>query len=311
MGTRNFRELLEARWAADHFVCVGLDSDYQKIPESARQYTSHDTTDIVGNVNGHEKFLSYQKTVVAFNQAIIEATHDLVCAYKPNIAFYAAYGDSGLAALQQTIADIHRIAPEVPVILDAKRADIGNTNAGYVLEAFDYLDADAITVHPYLGAEALQPFLDRADKGIIVLCRTSNPGAGEFQDIRMEMGPILVDNEPRYRPLYQVVARHVAKHWNKNGNCGLVVGATYPHELREVRALVGDMPILIPGIGAQGGDVEATVSAGMDSHGAGMIINSSRGIIFASKGADFADTARLATLELHTLINQYRKEMVA
>lgn len=290
---RNFHQLLEAQWAKGNFVCVGLDSEFGKIPESARR-------------SGNECKVSVPNTVVAFNKAIVEATKDLVCAYKPNAAFYEAYGDEGIGALQRTIADIHSIAPDVPVILDAKRADIGNTNAGYVKAAFSFLQADAITVHPYLGAEALQPFLDCKDKGIFVLCRTSNPGAGEFQDIRIEMGPVLIDDDPRHRPLYQVVALRVAKRWNKNGNCGLVVGATYPEELAEVRKIVGDMPILIPGIGAQGGDVEKTVKAGRDSRGQGMIINSSRGIIFASSGTDFADAARRETLKLRDLVNQYR-----
>jgi orotidine-5'-phosphate decarboxylase len=290
MRDRNFRQLLETRWAAGHFVCVGLDSDYQQIPEVLRKRK-------LGSVN---------RKITHFNHAIVEATHDLVGAYKPNIAFYAARGAEGILALKKTIQHIHVVAPEVPVILVAKRADIDNTNAEYVFEAFDYLNADAITVHPYLGAKALQPFLDRADKGVFVLCRTSNEGAGEFQDIRVDTGSILVDNDPRYRPLYQVVALHVVRRWNKNGNCGLVVGATHPQELREIRALVGNLPILIPGIGAQGGDVEATVNAGMDSRGMGMIINSSRNIIFASNGPDFAEKARRATLELHTLINQCR-----
>jgi len=282
MNDRNFRQMLEAQWSRGNFVCVGLDSEFGKIPESAR-------------VGGNECAVHEGNTVVAFNRAIVEATKDLVCAYKPNTAFYEAHGAEGIAALQRTIADIHAIAPDVPVILDAKRADIGNTNAGYVDAAFGFLRADAITVHPYLGAEALQPFLARAEKGVIVLCRTSNPGAGEFQDLS-------VNGEP----LYRFVARRVASEWNKNGNCVLVVGATYPDELREVRGLVGDMPILIPGIGAQGGDVEKTVTAGKDSRGQGMIINSSRGIIFASKGTDFAEAARRETEKLRDLINQYR-----
>ncbi|MEK7531489.1 MAG: orotidine-5'-phosphate decarboxylase [Patescibacteria group bacterium] len=308
MSTRNFRELLEGKWSQGKFVCVGLDSEFGKIPESA-------------HVGGNECAVHEGNTVVAFNRAIVEATKDLVCAYKPNSAFYEAYGAEGIAALQRTIADIHAIAPDVPVILDAKRADIGNTNAGYVDAAFEYLRADAITVHPYLGAEALQPFLARAEKGIIVLCRTSNPGAGEFQDqsVRLNKGEArnfyralrgsetkLLPQKQTHVPMYQWVAHSVANCWNKNGNCSLVVGATYPDELREVRGLVGDIPILIPGIGAQGGDVEKTVTAGKDSRGRGMIINSSRGIIFASKGADFAEAARRETLKLHNLINQYR-----
>lgn len=282
MSDRNFRQMLEAQWAKGNFVCVGLDSEFGKIPESAR-------------VGGNECEVHEGNTIVAFNRAIVEATKDFVCAYKPNAAFYEAYGAEGIDALHRTIVDIHAIAPDVPVILDAKRADIGNTNAGYVDAAFGFLRADAITVHPYLGAEALQPFLARADKGVIVLCRTSNPGAGEFQDLS-------INGEP----LYRFVARRVANEWNKNGNCALVVGATYPDELREVRGIVGDMPILIPGIGAQGGDVEKTVTAGKDSRGWGMIINSSRGIIFASKDADFAEATRRETEKLRNLINQYR-----
>ena len=288
MNDRNFRQMLEAQWSRGNFVCVGLDSKFGKIPESAR-------------VGGNECAIHEGNTVVAFNRAIVEATKDVVCAYKPNAAFYEAHGAEGIAALQRTIADIHAIAPDVPVILDAKRADIGNTNAGYVQFAFDYLHADAITVHPYLGAEALQPFLERKDKGIIVLCRTSNPDAGEFQDMR-----VVNKYFTSATPLYEMVAIQVATKWNGNNNCGLVVGATYPDELREVRGLVGDMPILIPGIGAQGGDVEKTVMAGKDSRGQGMIINSSRGIIFASKGADFAEAARRETEKLRDLINQYR-----
>lgn len=306
MSKRNFRELLENQWSRGNFVCVGLDSEYSKIPESLRR---HD--------------VSVAGAILAFNSAIVNATKDVVCAYKPNIAFYEAYGDEGWRALQRTIAQIKSIAPDVPVILDAKRADIGNTNTGYVDAAFGFLQADAITVHPYLGAEALQPFLARTEKGIIVLCRTSNPGAGEFQDPHLllteeecqelfynEMtGECTHDipNDPITMLFYRYVAHRVANHWNKGGNCALVVGATYPDELREVRGLVGDMPILIPGIGAQGGDVEKTVSAGKDSRGQGMIINSSRGIIFASKGADFAETARQETLKLRDLINQYRR----
>jgi len=283
MKKRNFNELLEAQWSQGKFVCVGLDSAYDKIPDSAYESLRDYTTKFIAN------------TIFYFNCVIVEATKDLVCAYKPNIAFYEAYGSEGIAALRRTIREIHTVAPDVPVILDAKRADIGNTNIGYVKAAFDFLEADAITVHPYLGAEALEPFLSQVDKGVIVLCRTSNPGAGEFQDLT-------VDGEP----LYRYVARSVASEWNKNGNCSIVVGATYPDELREVREVVGDIPILIPGIGAQGGDVEKAVTAGKDSRGMGMIINSSRGIIFASNEPNFAEVARQKTIDLHELINQYR-----
>lgn len=279
MTTRNFRQMLEAQWDKENFVCVGLDPNVGLIPTMER----------IGWT------VSLSKTISCFNEEIIEATKDLVCAYKPNVAFYEQYGRDGWQILRNTILSIRSIAPEVPVILDAKRADIGNTNLGYVQSAFDDLGADAITVHPYLGKEAMQPFLDRVDRGVIVLCRTSNPGAGEFQDL-------LVDG----RPLYQVVAEQVASQWNSHGNCALVVGATYPEELAQVRAIVGDMPILIPGIGAQGGDLEAAVKAGRDGDGCGIVINSSRGIIHASFGPDFAEVARRETIKLRDGINQYR-----
>lgn len=282
MIPRNFNNLLEEQWSQGNFACVGLDSDLTKIPYCMHQRMADGSIDIA-------------TTMIAFNRSIVEATKDLVCAYKPNSSFYEAHGDTGMKALQQTIADIHTIAPNVPIILDAKRADIGNTNKGYEKAAFDFFKADAITLHPYLGGEALQPFLARADKGIIILCRNSNPGAGEFQDL-------VINNEP----LYQIVARRVATQWNKNKNCSLVLGATYPEELANVRALVGSMPFLIPGIGAQGGSVEATVKAAKNKEGTGMIINSSRAIIFASQEADFAEAARRETKKLTNEINRYR-----
>ncbi len=296
MPRRNFRDMIEAKWAEGKFVCVGLDTEVEKLPQYIR--------------------LSYQgnirRMILVFNEDIVRTTYDLVCAYKPNVAFYAAHGADGWLALKYTIEHIRRCAPDVPVILDAKVADIGNTNNGYTQMAFNYLEADAITVHPYLGSEALKPFLDRADKGVIVLCRTSNPGAGEFQNLPL-------DSDTHIRPigrmtafngtlLYQQVAYRVAHFWSKNGNCALVVGATYPEELREVRKIVGDMPILIPGIGAQGGDLEKTVDAGKNSRGRGMIINSSRGIIFASSGSDYAEAARRETLNLDRAITECLKK---
>jgi orotidine-5'-phosphate decarboxylase len=274
-----FITLLEARWQTSTFVCVGLDSDYRQLPETVKQ----------GN--------SVEEAMFAFNRAIIDATHDLVCAYKPNAAFYEAQGDAGLRALTRTVHYIKETYPAIPVILDAKRADIGSTNLGYVQAAFDQIGVDAITVHPYLGKEALAPFLERTEKGIIVLAKTSNPGAGEFQDLPVG---------PAQEPLYQVVAWHVAEQWNANGNCGIVIGATYPQDLRKARAIVGNMPILIPGIGTQGGAVAETVAAGKDSRGQGMIINASRSIIFASRGDDFAQAARAATMRLRDEINRYR-----
>jgi len=282
MSKRNFFELLKNKWSENKFVCVGLDSDFEKIPIAAHRRTDGRHTDT-------------QETILFFNQKIIDSTKDLVCAYKPNIAFYIKYGADGLNALQSTIVYINTVAPDVPIILDAKYADIGNTNIGYVNSTFDYMSADAITVNPYLGAEALQPFLDLKDKGIIVLCRTSNSGAGEFQDLIVN----------HVEPLYQVVARNVANNWNKNGNCMIVIGATYPEELSRVRKMVGDLPVLIPGIGAQGGDLKKAVKAGKDSNNQGMVINFSRSVVFASKNAYFADVARQKTQESHDQINQY------
>ena len=258
----------------DSLVCVGLDSDFNKLPEHLKN-------------SANPQF--------EFNKAIIGATHDLVCAYKPNSAFYEAQGPKGIEQLKMTCDYIRQNYPEIPIILDAKRADIGNTNVGYVTFAYDYLGVDAITLHPYLGSEAIKPFLEREDKAAIILCRTSNPGAGEFQDL-------ISDGQK----LYQVVAKRVVNEWNKNGNCFLVVGATYPGELAEVRKIAGEMTLLVPGIGAQGGEVEETVKAGLNSQKAGMIINSSRGIIFASGGEDFAEKAREETMKLRDEINKYR-----
>jgi orotidine-5'-phosphate decarboxylase len=274
MAERNFRELLEARWEKHNFLSVALDPDFEKIPEHVRQ-------------------LGAWEALVVFNRAIVEATKEFVCAFKVNPAFYEAHGDEGWSALRQTVQYIHENAPDLPVILDGKRADIGNSNNGYIASAFDYLRADAITVHPYLGSDALQPFLDRKEKGVIVLCRTSNTGAGEFQDLKVGT-----------EPLYMHVARHVKETWNANGNCALVVGATYPEEMRVLRTVADDLPFLIPGVGAQGGDIEKTVRAGRDSRGAGMVITVARAILFASKGKDFAEAARAEAQRLDGAIRK-------
>ncbi len=235
-----------------------------------------DFLDKLKNKWNEDKFVcvGLDKGSFEFDKTIIDQTSDLVCTYKPNAAFYKE------ADLQKTVSYIQTTYPDIPIILDAKRGDIGNSNEAYVKAIFDDLGVDAVTVHPYLGSESLQPFLDRKGKGIIILVKTSNQGAGEFQDL-------IVDG----KPLYQLVAEHV-KDWNKNNNCGVVVGATYPEELKKVREIVGDMPILIPGIGAQGGDLKASLENGLDSNKQGVIINSSRGIIFA-------DNPREATLKLH------------
>lgn len=268
------RERLAEHFGAGRHVCVGLDTDIRRLPTSLQPDAAP------------------AQRVVAFNEAVIEATAEVACAFKPNSAFYEALGRAGIEALAGTIASAKRLAPEVPVILDAKRADIGNTNAGYVRSAFEDLGADAITVHPYLGREALQPFLDAEDKLVFVLARTSNPGAGEFQDL-------LVDGVP----LYRRVAKAVATSWNDAGNCGLVVGATYPEEMAQVRADVPPgMPILIPGIGAQGGDLDSVVKAQREVGSSSFLINASRSIIFASDGADFAAAAHAEAQRLDEAI---------
>lgn len=254
------------------FLCVGLDPALDEFPPHLHE---HDDA------------------VFEFCRAIVDATADVVCAFKPQIAHFAALGAED--ALRRLIAHIHARHPGVPVILDAKRGDIGSTASHYASEAFDRYGADAATVNPYLGRDSVQPFLDRADRGVVILCRTSNPGSGEFQDL-------IVDG----RPLYQHVARRVAAEWNGNGNCMLVVGATWPKELAQVRALVGTMPFLVPGIGAQGGDVEAVVRNGATPDGGGLVISSSRAILYAGSGRDFADAARAAAIEQRDTINRWR-----
>ena len=287
---KNFIQMLKARWAEEKFVCVGLDSIYEKIPINVREHF-HDMP-ITGGV-------------LRFNKKIIDSTHDLVCAYKPNIAFYERYGAPGIETLKETVSYIHFKDPEIPVILDYKRGDIGNTNEGYVKSAFEYFEADAVTVNPFLGKEAMQPFLNCKDKGIIILCKTSNKGSDEFQNL-----PVIVDFDLKEtKPVYEYIAENVADHWNENHNCLLVVGATYPGELKKVRAIVGDMPILIPGIGTQGGNLEEALDAGFDSNLEGVIINSSSGIIYASNGDDFAEAARNKTQELHDAIVAFRRTL--
>lgn len=255
-------------------LCIGLDPVVEKIP-------------------GHLKKES--NPFFVFNKAIIDATHEYVCAYKPNSAFYEALGEKGIGELKKTCDYLCNNYPEIPIIFDAKRADLANTNKGYVTFAFDYLRADAITLHPYLGQEAIQPFLDRRDKGCIILCRTSNSGAKEFQDLP-------VNGES----LFRIVAKQISKNWNTNNNCFLVVGATYPEELAEIRKIVGDMILLVPGIGAQGGSVERSVKAGMRTDRKGIIMSTSRVILFASSGKDFAKRAGEEAQKVGDEINRYR-----
>lgn len=268
----NFLEKLKNKWSQGKFICVGLDPDYLRIPESFKENSS------------------VEDTIFNFNKYIVDQTADLVSSYKPQSSFYEAYGTEGLNALKKTVEYIQKNHPDIPLILDAKRGDIGSTNEGYIKAIFDDLAFDAVTVSPYLGKESLQPFLDRADKTIIVLVKTSNPGAGEFQDL-----------ETDGKPLYQVVAQHV-KSWNTNGNLAVVVGATYPEELKIVREIIGDIPILVPGIGAQGGDLQSTLKNGLDSNKQGLIISSSRAIIFS-------EDPKKATQELHSQIQEILKNV--
>jgi orotidine-5'-phosphate decarboxylase len=274
----HFMQSLHHAWQRNHsLVCVGLDPEPAKFPAHLR-----DAPD----------------AVFAFCRAIVDATADLVCAYKPQIAHFAALRAED--TLERLIAHIHQAHPGIPVILDAKRGDIGSTARHYATEAFERYRADAVTLNPYLGRDSIQPFLDRADKGVILLCHTSNPGAADLQDL-------LVESTGGERlPLYQHLARTIARDWNGNGNCALVTGATWPEQLAQVRALVGDMPLLVPGIGAQGGDVEAVLRHGRTTDGTGLIISSSRAILYAGNGEDFAGAARQATETLRAQINHSR-----
>ncbi|PBJ83785.1 orotidine-5'-phosphate decarboxylase [Lysobacteraceae bacterium NML93-0399] len=273
----SFSEALRARWqSADTLVCVGLDPEPAKFPA---------------------RFAHDADAVFAFCRDIADATAEYACAFKPQIAHFAALGAED--ALQRLIAHLHSAHPGVPVILDAKRGDIGSTAQRYVAEAFDRFQADAVTVNPYLGRDSVQPFLDRADKGVVILCRTSNPGAADLQDLP-------VANGGGTRPLYQHVAETIAREWNGHDNVSLVVGATWPEQLREVRAIVGDMPFLVPGVGAQGGDVEAVVTNAKTADGSGLMVSSSRAILYASSGDDYADAAAREARTLRDAINRYR-----
>lgn len=271
----SFIAKLRAAWRSNNsLICVGLDPDLAKLP-------AHLPKTAAG--------------IVAFNRAIIDATHDLVCAYKPQIAYFAAVAD-GEEALAETMAYLRDNYPHIPVILDAKRGDIGSTAEKYAAEAFTRYQADAVTINPYMGSDSVEPFLKFADKGIVILCRTSNAGAADFQDMQCNG-----------RPLYEQVALTVRDKWNGNKNCLLVVGATWPQQMADLRQLLGDdIPFLVPGVGAQGGDVEALIGAGKSSTGDGLIVSSSRAILYASNGPDFAAAARAETLRLRDQVNLYR-----
>lgn len=258
----------------DSLLCVGLDPDVAKFPADLK---------------------SRPDAVFEFCRSIIDATAAYACAFKPQIAYFAA-----LAAEEQlqAICDyLNQTYPHIPVVLDAKRGDIGATAEQYAREAFERYKADAVTVNPYMGFDSVEPYMQWADKGVIVLCRTSNPGGSDLQFLQVEG-----------KPLYQHVARLVAEKWNLNGQCALVVGATFPQEIAAVRHMVGDMPLLVPGIGAQGGDIEATVKAGQTADGTGMMINSSRAILYAKRldGESLTDAAARVARETRDQINAFR-----
>ena len=249
-------------------LCVGLDPDPARFPSA-----------VAGSI-------------LDFCTTIVDATADLVCAFKPQIAYFAAQGAE--RELEQLCAHIRDHHPQVLLILDAKRGDIGSTAEQYAAEAFDRYGAHVVTVNPYLGTDSIEPYLRRGERaagGVFILCRTSNPGGDDLQSL--DVGG---------EPLYARVARKTAADWNRLGDCGLVVGATYPTELAHVRGIVGDLPLLVPGVGAQGGDVASTVAAGCDSTGYGMVINSSRAVLYASPGDGFAEAARAEALRTRDAI---------
>jgi orotidine-5'-phosphate decarboxylase len=261
-------KLLAASRSNKSLLCVGLDPDPDLMPK-------------VG--------------ILEFNKAVVDATADLVCAYKPNLAFYEALGLEGLRILWETI---EYIPDHIPIIGDGKRGDVGNTAKAYAKALFVTFGFDAATVNPYLGSDSVKPFIEYQDKGVFILCRTSNAGAVDFQDLIDEQGV----------PLYQLVAQK-AKDWNVHGNIGLVVGATYPDELNLIRKLCPEMPLLIPGIGAQGGDLASVIKHGVDARGEKTIINVSRQVLYASKGKDFAEATRHIALELRDKINELVRQV--
>jgi orotidine-5'-phosphate decarboxylase len=268
-----FISTLEAAWQSNNsLLCVGLDPDPEKLPIHLR---------------------GRPDATFNFCKGIVDATADVACCFKPQIAYFAAQSAEG--ALERLIVHIHEKHPGIPVILDAKRGDIGSTAEQYAKEAFERYGADAVTVNPYMGRDSVEPWLAYADKGVILLCRTSNPGGSDLQSL--DVGG---------EKLYERVARLVATEWNSTGQCALVLGATFPAEIARVREIVGDLPLLVPGIGAQGGDVEATLKAGKTKQGTGLMINSSRAILYASKGRDFADAARKVALQTRDEINRWR-----
>jgi orotidine-5'-phosphate decarboxylase len=271
----NFIEkLTNATRNNNSLLCVGLDPDTELMPDKL--------------------------AIFEFNKAIIDATSDLVCAYKLNFAFYEVFGAEGFNILKDTM---DYIPNDIPVIGDAKRGDIGNTAQAYARAIFSNLNFDAATVNPYLGFDSIEPFIQYQDRGVFILCRTSNPSSADFQSLNFKL-------KEKSQPLFELVASK-ASQWNRYGNIGLVVGATYPQELKLIRQSHPNMPLLIPGIGAQGGDLEKAVRYGVDGNGEKAIINSSRQIIYASRGNDFVQAARKAATELRDQINRYRADIIS
>jgi len=274
----HFMTALADAWRQhDSLLCVGLDPDPARFP---------------AHLKGRPD------AIFEFCAGIVDATADLACCFKPQIAYFAA--QRAEAQLEALIDHIHDRHPAVPVILDAKRGDIGSTAEQYAIEAFERYRADAITLSPYMGRDSVEPYFAYPDKGVILLCRTSNAGGSDLQFLNVAGGA----GEER---LFERVARLVAEEWNASGNCALVVGATFPTEIARVRELTGDMPLLVPGIGAQGGDIEATVKAGRSAAGTGLMISSSRAILYAGQGEDYADAARRAALATRDAINAHRQ----
>jgi orotidine-5'-phosphate decarboxylase len=271
-------KLLAASRTQNSLLCVGLDPEPGRLPAQLRDMPT-------------------ARAITYFCRAIVEATAPYVCAFKPNLAFFEVLGPEGMSVFEEVLQAIPR---HIPVIVDAKRGDLGNTARNYAAAVYDVYGCDAVTVNPYLGYDSAAPFLAYREKGVIFVCRTSNPSARDFQDV------LVYSEDGQVRPLYEVVARRVQS-WNTAGNCGLVVGATYPQELRTIRSMCPDMPILIPGVGAQGGNLEASVVAGMDAFGEKAIIAVSRAVLFAGKGTDFATSAANEALALRDRINEVRK----
>ncbi|MCE2679445.1 MAG: orotidine-5'-phosphate decarboxylase [Burkholderiales bacterium] len=275
MGSANFSDQLQRAWdLSNSQLCVGLDPDLSRFPA---------------------EFSHTPQGIEDFCKAMVDATAQHVCAFKPQIAYFAAQGAE--KALENVIAHIRKVAKHAVIVLDAKRGDIGATARQYASEAFERFDADALTINPYMGTDSIEPYFDFPDRGLFLLCRTSNPGGSDLQFLDVAPG----------EKLYQRVAKLAHERWNPHGQTGLVVGATFPAELAAVRKIVGDMPLLVPGIGAQGGDIEATVKAGRNSKGLGLLINSSRAVLYASQESDYAECAARVAEETKLAIAKYSR----